>query len=139
MIALFARSNHPHGYGFSCNKEGVGSAHGYVVIGVRCRTAKERDRVVQLITSEGCDLPDSGRIIYPNGKPDEPYNRTVRMHQLDPDSPVIRWYSGGPFDWDYLFTFKGNDVTWPSNWTTYGSRGDNRFCMIYDAKDILDA
>ncbi len=75
MIAVFARANHPRGYGFGGNAQGVGGAHGYIVIGVRCRNQKQLAQVIKHIQDEGCDLPDTGRVIYPHGKPERPYDR----------------------------------------------------------------
>lgn len=138
MIALFARSNHPQGYGFG------GGAHGYVVVGVRCRTSAQRDRVVQHIANEGFDLPDAGRTIYPDGVPEHRYARMIDMYNncrtASTGEHILRWYSGGPGDWDYLFTVKGNAVefAWPTL-VQYGSRGDNRFTLVYEAKEVLAA
>lgn len=138
MIAVFARANHPHGYGYSSPRDystpGIG-AHGYVVIGVRCRTRSQVDEVIKHVRDSGLDLPDTGqgRIIYTEGVPERRYERNVGS------KGVIRWYSGGPSDWDYLFTVPGNKIEWehPSQ-GVYGSRGDNRFCAVYDAKEVLN-
>lgn len=146
MIAIFARANHPYGYGFGSGPDNRGGAHGYIVIGVRCRSQKEVDRVIKHIQDEGLDLPDEGRNIYPHGVPERRYDRKVNMYYNLPsntDTPVIRWYSGGPYDWDYLFTVHGNKVDNPGSRETTGaqfdskSRGDNRFTWVYDADEVL--
>lgn len=135
MIALFVRSNHPHGFGYSypgqTNAFGLG-AHGYSVVGFVCRDRKQVERVIKHVMDNGIDLPDNGRNIYPNGKPERPYDRTIGREG------VQRWYSGGPGDWDHLFTVPGNKVDFGmyANYM-WGSRGDNRFCMIYEAKQLL--
>lgn len=132
MIALFARANHPLGYGYGpWVSNGTGRAHGYVVVGVRCRNRTQLRAVVAHVRDAGLDLPDEGRRIYPASQPEKPYQRTVWAEG------VVRWYSGGPNDWDYLFMVPGNTVEWPA--PNRYSRGDNRFVCVYEAKDVLDS
>lgn len=135
MIAVFARSNHPHGFGYTCPGDPIVpyftlGAHGYSIVAVKCNSIKQRDKVVLHICREGFDLPDGGRKIYVDEE--KPKYRSIGT------KGIMRWYSGGPGDWDYLFTVKGNALEWPSYYThDWQSRGDNRFVGIYDAKTVL--
>ena len=126
MIAVFARANHPPGYGYP-----DGRAHGYSVVGVKCRGLAQVRRIIDHVARYGIDLPDTndGRRIYPGD--DVPEYRSVGA----PD--VTRWFSGGPHDWDYLFTVKGKRV--PAHaFERNGNRGDNRFVAVYKARDLLE-
>lgn len=145
MIAIFARANHPHGFGYSAPHgmaqwptSGVG-AHGYSVVGFRCRSKRQVDQVIEHVRTYGIDLPDSltGRTTYYE---DKLHGRAPgNHHNTDIGQPgVVRWYSGGPDDWDYLFTVRGSSVDW--EWpmqAEQGSRGDNRWCMVYEASQLL--
>lgn len=145
MIAVFARSNHPHGFGYSHPSYphppyGLG-AHGYSVIAVKCAGITQVKRVIEHIRDNGLDLPDTDdcRLIYPKGRPEKAYDRVVSS------SYTMRWYSGGPADWDFLFCLPGNAVSWPkdvlpgypADYPYHPSRGDNRFCQLYTAEKVL--
>jgi hypothetical protein len=41
VIGLFARADHPKGWGYQCDAQGYGKAHGYVVLLVACRDDDE--------------------------------------------------------------------------------------------------
>lgn len=125
MIAVFARFNHPEGWGFPIYKEGTppitGKAHGYVVIAV----TYEGDEELKAL---------KGKLMeYPNGFQGKPENGNLYN-----EGYLGEWF-GGQFD--YLFSVQGLGVQWPFEHVMgdYQCRGDNRFVGMYDAKDILDS
>jgi hypothetical protein len=133
LIAVFARANHPVGYGYGPWNNGSGRAHGYVVIGVRCADQRQVQAVIDEIAKNGLDAPDRGRQIFTDGRPKQRYQRSVWS------DGVQRWYSGGPNDWDYLVTIAGERIAISDSdrFNQSGSKGDNRFFSIYQADEVL--
>lgn len=125
MIAVFARINHPEGWGFPVYKEGSpptsATAHGYVVVAVRY--TKE----------ETLEAVKSKLMKYPNG-----FEGIVKeKNNLYGEGFLGTWF-GGQFD--YLFSVPDADeVLWPGVHVggQYQCRGDNRFVGLYDANEIL--
>src|ERR1700738_4562800 len=107
LIVVFARSNHPYGYGYQDSSyggwhDGRGRAHGYSVVGVRCRQRTQIPKVLKYVQENGINLPDENRGIYSRVESKKGWELGVGQTE--------RWYSGGPTDWDYLFTVHGDLV-----------------------------
>jgi hypothetical protein len=122
MIAVFARADHPRGYGFA-----DGRAHGYSVVFVRCRNRREVAAVSKRMQDYnhpfyGLEAPD----------PRQYYGSPAYSHLSD-------WY-GGRFE--LLAVVPGMKI----DHATYGgaitesrfmSRGDNRYSGIFEAAEVL--
>lgn len=115
MIAVYARADHPKGYGF-----GDGRAHGYVVLFVRCKSRKEVEAVSKRLSQ--WNNPFLGPQV-------EPYYSNGRLGE---------WY-GGLFE--LLAVLPGNKIDhlgygmFPHG--RFASRGDNRFTGVYEAEEVL--
>lgn len=104
MIGVFARADHPEGYGLGK------TAHGYSVILVKCHYADQLARVQKKLMTKG--LP-------------EPFGHTYP------------WYGGRM---DMIAVIAGSDATAEIEAGFDNRRksfGDNRYCGIYDAHEIL--
>jgi hypothetical protein len=116
IVGIFARADHPEGWGFPIRKpDGTiasGTAHGYVVIFVRCPDEDTLGHVVNRLVQ---------RPFYGDERSDQ-YN-AGNLHG---------WF-GGRFD--YIATCP--DVAVPMG--PFACRGDNRMVAVYDAEDVLDA
>lgn len=118
LVGLFARADHPPGYGFPPREgEGGGRAHGYVVLMVRCKNRNQLGKVVSKLRDEPFYGVREGG--YADGKLNE-------------------WY-GGKFD--HIATFPDTDIDiCPGAWALtqrFRSLGDNRFVGIFKAKEVL--
>jgi hypothetical protein len=122
-IVLFARANHPSGWGgmyaYSPGHNQALGAHGYVVIGVRCNSDEQVEAVKDHMMKKGLRIPDHGRVSRIKGPV---------------DWKAMEWYSGGPNNFDYLGTFEGDIIDDPPFW---GSKGDNRFFSVYESVEVL--
>lgn len=109
IVGIFARADHPQGWGFARPGEG-GTAHGYVVLFVRCPDEDTLGRVVNRLGT----LPFYG-------------NEAAAQYG---DGNLREWF-GGRFD--YIATCP--DVAVPMG--PFVCRGDNRMIAVYDAEDVL--
>lgn len=124
MIGVFARADHPKGYGFA-----DGRAHGYVILFVRCKSRKQVLDVLKVLTNWKKPFLGLGT--------DQYYNH----------GNLGEWFGGNAFD--LLAVLPGNKLDHMSGgyYTGGGTqpapgrffcRGDNRFTGIYEAGEILD-
>lgn len=104
MIGVFARADHPEGYGTGK------TAHGYVVVLVKCHYADQLNRVQRVLATAG--LPE------PFGHPYPWYGGRMDLVAVIAGSDAAAELEGG-FD------------------NRRKSIGDNRFCGIYDASELL--
>lgn len=112
-VGVFARADHPQGWGFVAPGEEYGRAHGYVVLFVCCADMHELEMVAHRLARQ--DFV---------GKP----GATYLTGALDPGG---RQWFGGRFDWI---------ATVPDVHLDRGPfmcRGDNRMVAVYDAPDVL--
>ena len=113
VIGLFARADHPRGYGF-----GDGTAHGYSVLLVRCKDRKELELVKKRLEA--------------------PFYGIEGAHYYS-DGAMGEWY-GGRFE--LIALFPGNKVELRAflDWKQTGrafSVGDNRFYALFEASEVL--
>lgn len=113
MLAVFARPDHPKGYVMGQGH----SAHGYIVVFVRCANEDELDAVTKLLTSYGQGLPE------PFGHTYQWYGGRMDRIAILPDTDTVQLWR------DYS----------RADETTKLSRGDNRFIGVYNAGELLDA
>lgn len=110
VMALYARADHPEGYGQGKR------AHGYVVLMVRCRDEDEVARVSKVMASDF------------KGKPEGGYN----------DGALLDWY-GGNFDLLAILPgAEYAHLTFPGPNMRFVSKGDNRFVGLYTADEVLN-
>ena len=109
MIGIYARANHPTGYGMA-----DGEAHGYVVLLVRCQDRETVEAVSEKLA----------RGFY--GVKGETYSV----------GHLGKWY-GGSFD--HLATLPGDEVEDGGLEQRFRSIGDNRFVGVYEADEVLAA
>lgn len=110
MIAIYARANHPPGYGYPAREDENGCrAHGYSVIYVKYHgklVLRELDK----------------RLSWGEGLP-------------EPFSHHDQWYGGNSFE--RIGVIPGYDIDIGPSAPQLQSRGDNKFVGIYDAEDLL--
>jgi hypothetical protein len=111
VVGVFARADHPHGWGFVTPGEHHGRAHGYVVLFVRCDDSAQLAQVAERLARQDF-----------TGKPDTQYSRGGLSH----------WF-GGRFE--LLATAPDVDVPYGP----FSCRGDHRMIAVYDAADVLAA
>ena len=119
IVGVFARPDHPVGYGFLRHGETYGQAHGYVVLFVRCADEEELEKTKQRLSIEAYSRPFYGV---------EPVQGHYYMYGW-----LGEWY-GGRFD--YLATVP-DGVEFHN--MPFVSLGDNRFVGLYEAKDVLNS
>jgi hypothetical protein len=112
IVGIFARADHPMGWGQTQPGENIGTAHGWVIVFVRCADEDTLGRVVNRLVMRPFYGNEAG-VGYAQGN-------------------LLEWY-GGRFD--YIATCP--DVAVPMG--PFVSRGDNRMIAVYDAEDVLDA
>lgn len=107
ITGVFARANHPSGYGFP-----GGKAHGYSVISIRCEDEAELSEVKKYLQTN----PFYGI----EGK-------------LYSSGNMMEWY-GGFFD---LIATTESEIELYHSHERFVSFGDNRFAGIYEAADVF--
>lgn len=117
IFLLFARADHPEGYGFS----GTTRAHGYAVLVVSCETVADTEAVKRRCAEAPVFLSREATVSGFAG------------HHLIVDE----WY-GGRFD--YIGAIAGTYAL-NRNGSMFGesSYGDNRYFGIVDANTVLNA
>ncbi len=122
MIAVYARSDHPPGYGYPPREgEAGGRAHGYVVLLVTCEDQDELDRVTTRLANgwQGITAEQAQQHGYQGGQ-------------------LSDWY-GGKFD--LVAQIIGPSEAWVGRGYSgrFASLGDNRFVGKYKAAEVLSA
>lgn len=112
MIGVFARANHPEGWGYPPPESGGpgGTAHGYVVVLVQCSS----DRVLEAVKTK--------LAMGFAGVPADSYSQ----------GDLGKWF-GGQFD--YLYSTPSDELDLVGH--PFSCRGDNRFVGIYGADEVL--
>lgn len=115
MTGLFARADHPFGYGYAITGESMGKAHGFVVIAVECADDDELKHVRDKLAFDGFEGTGESRN-YGSGWMGE-------------------WY-GGKFD--FVGILDGFRLA-PGGFgeERFRSFGDNRYAGIYTAAEVL--
>lgn len=103
-VGVFARPDHPEGWGFGK------TAHGYVVLFVRCRDDEELDSVTHRLSHA-------------------PFYGIGDSH-IYSEGALNKWF-GGRFD--RIATVPDVDLPYGP----FQCRGDNRMVAVYDANDVL--
>jgi hypothetical protein len=116
FAAVFARPNHPDGWGICCggteHKDHVGgTAHGYVLALVQCSTMDE----AELVKNKLQDFPG----LKWDDRTDDWYGGPMDLVAVVPSLALPQHASRSPWAW--------------------ASIGDNRACAILRAEDILRA
>lgn len=134
VIGVFARANHPVGYGGFYGKNYRGeddqtAAHGYVVVVVRCRDFDQLEAVRTVLGNQplGAFDPSMGR---------------EYLVAFDPWGRGDKWYAG---PYELVWAAKVADVDevrgmYPHSCSTVGDRpsyGDNRAMAYLDASEVL--
>lgn len=115
VVGIFARADHPEGWGMARN-----TAHGFVVIGVRCADADELQAVWRKLADGWSGI--EGATTYSAGA-------------LDPNGH--RWF-GGRFQ--LIATATDFEViSFSSASPRFNCLGDNRFVGVYEADEVLAA
>lgn len=119
MIAVFARANHPPGWGYGPVGDEKGSrAHGYVVLFVRCADEAELDAVHRRMTIRDFHGIEGARHYFDGA--------------LDPNGH--EWF-GGRFE--LIATAPDVSLDAISSGQRFCCRGDNRMVALYDAGEVL--
>lgn len=121
VTGVFARSDHPQGYGMVRQGEIYGRAHGYSVIYVRCADEAELAEVAKRLSL--WNKPFHGLQVhgYGNGQMGEWYGGLFDLIAIIPGHAlkIASWQSK------------------PDEEQRFRSLGDNRFTGIYTAEEVL--